>query len=148
MKIIILKNDPKIGVAGEVKEVSDGYARNYLIPNGIAMLATPKELARLEEEKKVEARKAENELKDFQEIAAKLDGYEIEIFEKVSDAGTLYSSLSTAKIAKALKEKGFDIDKKQIKISSPIKEVGEHDVNVVFEHGLEVGMKVIVAETL
>ena len=79
----------------------------------------------------------------IQEIAGHLDGYELEIFENASEADTLYSALSAAKVAKALKERGYNIDKKQIKFEKPIKELGEHEVIVVFEHGLEVRIKII-----
>ena len=143
MKVIILKNDKSVGKAGEIKEVSDGHARNYLIPRGLAKTATPQDLARLEEDQKRLAKRAEKDLMSIQEIAGHLDGYELEIFENASEADTLYSALSAAKVAKALKERGYNIDKKQIKFEKPIKELGEHEVIVVFEHGLEVRIKII-----
>lgn len=146
MKVILLKNVEKLGKMGEVKEVADGYARNFLIPRGLAELATEKALAKIEEIKKATARKAELELKKFQELAEKLEGIEIVVKAKVGEGGKLYGSVTEEQIAQKLKEKGFEIKKGQIKLEKPIKEVGGHEVMVQLNHGLEARIYVMVVE--
>lgn len=146
MKVIILKNFKGLGKIGEIKELADGYARNFLIPRGLVKPVTPPEIARLASEAAAATKKAEKDLRNVQNIAKQIDGYELEIFEKASEKGTLYSALTAAKIAKALQEKGFTLNKKQIKIDQPMKELGEHEVILTFEHGLEVKIKVIITE--
>lgn len=148
MKIIILKNEKGLGKIGEIKEVTDGYARNFLIPRGLAKAVTPQEVKKLEEAGQATAKKAGKELRKIQDVAGQVDGLEIELFEKASEAGTLYSALNETKIAKALKAKGFDINKKQLQLSAPIKDLGEHEVGVIFDHGLEGKIKIIVSESV
>jgi len=146
MKIILLKDVEKLGKKGEVKSVADGYARNFLIPNKLAALATKSELAKLEEQKKIEAEKAEEELKFYQEIANQIDGLELEILVKVSEEGKLFGAVTASQIAEKLKEKNFEIKKEQIKLEEPIKEIGEHEATIEFPHNLETKIKVIIVE--
>ena len=146
MKVILLKDVEKLGKKGDVKEVADGYARNFLIPNKLVVLATKSELAKLEEQKKIEAQKAEKELIRFQEIASQVDGLELEIPVKVSEDGKLFGTITANQIAESLKEKGFEIKKEQIKLEKPIKEIGEYEVTIEFPHNLEAKIKVIVLE--
>ncbi len=144
MKVILLENIKAIGAKFEVKDVSDGYARNFLFPNGLAKPAGAKELAEVEKRKAVAAVEAEEALKKAQEVVAALDGREIEIGAKVAEGEKLYAAVTEDKIAKELKAQGFEVNKKQIKLSEPIKEVGEHDAVVDYEHGLEAKIKIIV----
>jgi large subunit ribosomal protein L9 len=146
MKVILLKDVEKLGQKGDVKEVADGYARNFLIPNKLAVLATKAELVKLEEQKKIEAQKAEEELVHFQEIASQIDGLELEIPAKVSEDGKLFGAVAASQIAEKLKEKGFEIKKEQIKTGEPIKEIGEYEATVEFPHNLEAKIKIIVVE--
>ncbi len=146
MKVILLKDVEKLGKNGEVKNVADGYARNFLIPNKMAVLATKSELIKLEEEKKIETEKAEEELKLYQGIASQIDGLELEIPAKVIEDGKLFGAITTAKIVEVLKEKNFEIKKEQIKLEEPIKEIGEYEATVEFPHNLESKIKIIVTE--
>ena len=146
MKIILLKDVEKLGKKGEVKNVADGYARNFLIPNKLAALATKSELAKLEKQKEIETEKAEEELKLYQKIASQIDGLEIEILVKVSEEDKLFGAVTTSQIAEKLKEKNFEIKKEQIKLEEPIKEIGEYEVTVEFPHNLETKIKVIIIE--
>ena len=146
MKVILLKDVEKLGQKGEVKNVADGYARNFLIPNKLAVLATKSELAKLEEKKKIEVEKAEEELKLYQEMASQIDGLEIEIPVKISEEGKLFGAIMASQIAEKLKEKNFEIKKEQIKLESPIKELGEYEAVVEFPHNLETKIKIIVIE--
>ncbi len=146
MKIILLKDVEKLGKKGEVKNVADGYARNFLIPNKLAVLATKSELVRLEEQEKIETEKAEEELKFYQELASQIDGLEIEIPAKVSEEGNLFGTVTASQIAEKLKEKNFEIKKEQIKLEEPIKEIGEYEAIIEFPHNLETKIKVIIVE--
>lgn len=146
MKVILLKDVEKLGKKGEVKNVADGYARNFLIPNKMAVLASKSTLIKLEEENKIAAEKAEEELKLYQEIASQIDGLELEIPAKVVEEGKLFGKITAAKIAKALEEKSFAIKKEQIKLEEPIKEIGEYEAAVEFPHNLETKIKIIVTE--
>lgn len=144
MKIILLQDVEKLGKKNEVKEVADGYARNFLFPNKLAILATQSEIVKAEEQKKIDAQKAEKELAHFQELASQLDGLELEIEDKADDDGNLFGAISVAKIIEKIKEQGFEIEKNQVKITEPIKEVGEREVLIELPHNLEVKVKVIV----
>lgn len=144
MKIILLKDVEKLGKKDEIKNVADGYARNFLIPKKLAVLATENELKKLEARKKIEAQKAEEELKIYQEIASNIDGIELEIPAKVSEDGRLFGAITAARISDLLKQKNFDIGPKQIKIDKPIKELGEYEATIEFPHGLESKIKIII----
>jgi len=147
MKVIMLKDVEAIGQKNEVKEVADGYARNFLIPNGLAKQATEAAIKQAEAEKEALAKKAEEDLKNIEEKASQLDGQEIEIPAKVGESGTLFAAVTGARIAKALKDRGFDVKRTQVKLTEPIKEIGEYDdILVELPHGLEAKIKVIVVE--
>ncbi|TSC53386.1 MAG: large subunit ribosomal protein L9 [Parcubacteria group bacterium LiPW_39] len=146
MRVILLQDVEKLGKKFDVKEVADGYARNFLLPKGLVKPATEEVLKQLEAEKEAAAKKAEEELKATEEIVERLDNQEIEIVAKIDENGKLYGSLTALKIARVLKDKGFDVSKNQIKLKESIKEVGEYDIIVEFPHGLEAKVKIIVTE--
>lgn len=148
MKVILLQDIPKIGKKFDVKEVADGYARNFLLPKGLIKPATEEALKTLEAEKLAAAKKAEEELKMVEQTVSQLDGQEIEIFSKADESGKLFGAITPLKIAKVLKEKGFEAKKNQIKIAEPIKTIGEHEITLEMEHGLEAKIKLIVSEQL
>ena len=146
MKVILLKNVEGVGKKGEIKNAADGHARNFLIPNKLAIIATDKAIKGLEDEKEAEAKRAEQELQHVEEIVSQIDGLEIEIPTKVDDAGKLYGSINDQKISQLFKERGFDIKKHQIKIPQPIKEIGEYPITIAFDHGLEAEIKLIIID--
>jgi large subunit ribosomal protein L9 len=146
MKIILLQDVENIGKKGEVKSVSDGYARNFLFPKKLAKLATKEAVGEMEKQKELETKKAEEELKAVQEVVSKIDGLEIEVPVKVDEEGKLYGSINEVEISKLFKDRGFDVKKNQIKIPQPIKEIGEYPVTVLFDHNLEAEIKIIVME--
>jgi large subunit ribosomal protein L9 len=146
MKVILLKDVQKLGKKGEVKDVADGFARNFLFSKKLAEPASEASLKRLAQEKEALAKKAEADLEATELLVNQLDGQEIEIQAKIDERGSLYGALTPVKIAKALKEKGFNVLKNQIKVSEPIKEAGEHEVVLEFPHGLEATIKLIVTE--
>jgi large subunit ribosomal protein L9 len=146
MKVILLKDIENLGKKYEIKDVSDGYARNYLIPKKLAKIANERNLKWLEKQREKEEKIAEEELKKVQEIASTIDGQEILIEVKVGDNGQLFESINVQKIYEKLKELGFEIKKNQILLESPIKELGEFPVKIKFPHNLEAEIKVIVVE--
>lgn len=145
MKVVLLKNVKNFGQEGDVKEVAIGYARNFLLPQKLAVEATEDKIKEVEAKKTQKAKDAEIDLAKAQELVSKLDGLEIEISAKASAEGTLYGALSSAKIAAALKSKGFEVNKDDIK-ASHIKEIGEHEVVIDLEHGLHAKIVLIINE--
>lgn len=143
MKVILLKNVPNMGQAGEVKEVALGYARNFLFPRGLAEEATLEKIKAAEEKKVAKAATAELDLANAQDLAQRLEGQIIEIAAKASEEGTLYAVLAPAKITAALKARGFDLNKDQIQ-AGHIKEIGEHLVKINLDHGLEAAITLVV----
>lgn len=146
MKIILLQDVEKLGKKGDIQEVADGYARNFLIPKKMAVLATKGEIVKLEKLKEIEAQKAEQELAKSQEIATQLDGLELEISVKVSEEGKLFGAVASSQIVEKLKEQGISISKEQVKLENPIKELGEYEVSIELPHNLEAKIKIIVVE--
>jgi len=146
MRVILLQDIDKLGKKYDVKEVKDGHARNFLIPKGLVKIATKKDLKWLEGKKKAEMEMVEEELKNIQELASKLDGVEVIIPVKIGEEKQLFESINQQKIADKLKELGFDIKKSQIVLEEPIKELGEFPVKIGLEHNLESEIRVIVTE--
>jgi len=150
MRVILLKTIPKLGEAGEVKDVSDGYGRNFLLPQKLAEIATSANLSRI---KKLAEHQSQLEVK--QEIAVKkatrqLNGLVLEIQEKANSRGKFYAAISKAVIAEKLKAQGFEIDKNQIEMgqaSSPlkaaIKEPGQYPVIIRLPSGLKAEITLI-----
>lgn len=146
MQVILLKDVEKIGKKFEVKEIKDGYARNFLIPKGLAKIATEEALIWLGTQKEIEEKKAEESLKKIQDVASTIDDQEIIMQVKVGDDDQLFESITAQKIAEKLKETGFNVKKTQIELAEPIKELGEFPVKIKFEHNLEATIRVIIAK--
>ena len=147
MRVILLQDVEKIGKKYEVKEVADGYARNFLIQKGLAKLATEEVIKWLEVQKEIETKKAEEELKKTQELATAIDGQEIVIQVKIGkEQDQLFESITSQKISERLKEIGFEVKKSQIDLVEPIKELGEFPVKIKFSHNLEAEIRIIVIE--
>ncbi len=147
MKVILLKDIPKLGKKMDVKDVSEGYAKNLLLPKKLVKIATPEELERLEKEKEEIAKQAEENLHKIEQIVADMDGFELIIPMKITKEGRLFEAVNSQKISAELKKAGFDIKKNQIETMCPIKELGEHSAKINFDFGLEAEIKVIVVES-
>jgi large subunit ribosomal protein L9 len=143
MKVILLKDVPKIGKKLEVKEVKDGYARNFLFPQDLAKPATEEVMKWLEVQKEIVEKKAEEDLKSIQEMASAIDEMEVAISVKAGDKDELFEAINAKKIAEKLKEQGFEIKKEQIDLKDPIKELGEFPIKIKFEHNLEAEITLI-----
>ena len=130
MEVILLERVEKLGAIGDVVRVKDGFARNYLLPQGKALRATEANRKRFERERaQLEAR--DLELKgEAQAVAAKLDGHSFIVIRQAGDTGQLYGSVSTRDIATAVTEGGFSIERRQVMLDRPIKTLGLHDVRI------------------
>ncbi|GET28617.1 50S ribosomal protein L9 [Prolixibacter sp. SD074] len=127
MEIILLQDVPRLGSKDDIVDVKDGYARNFLIPQRQAVLASKSAKKVLSENQRQRAHKEAKLKEEAQAIAAKLEGLKISIGAKTSTTGKIFGSVNNIQIAEALKENGFDIDRKQITIKEDaIKEVGKH----------------------
>ncbi|OGZ77396.1 MAG: 50S ribosomal protein L9 [Candidatus Staskawiczbacteria bacterium RIFCSPLOWO2_12_FULL_37_15] len=144
MKVILVKDVENLGKKYDVKEVKNGYGRNFLLPQKLAKAATKKALKWLEDQKEIINKEAEEELKMAQELASNLDGVEVAISVKIGEEGQLFESINNQKIAEKLKEMGFEVKKSQIKLAEPIKELGEFPIKVGLEHNLEVEISLII----
>ena len=140
----MLQDVDELGKKFEVKEVKEGYAKNFLFPQDLAKPATKEALLWLETQKEIAASKEEDELKGIQQSASSIEGAEVIITVKVGDKGELFESVTSQKIADKLKEMGFNVKKTQLEPADPIKELGEFPVKIRFDHNLEAEIKVIV----
>jgi large subunit ribosomal protein L9 len=147
MEVILREHVDNLGRRGEVVKVADGYARNYLLPRKLALLATDGNKQQIERERvKFEAREAE-EKKIVEAIAERLSPVEIVIARKVGETEALYGSVTAADIAQALASKGFDIDKRKVQLGEPLKKIGDVTVPVKLHREVTVPLKVrVVAE--
>lgn len=130
MKIILKQDHDKLGKTGDVVNVKDGFAMNFLIPNGVGMRATDSNMKVLGEIKKLQSKKHEAETAEAQKLAGELSGVQLEIKAKAADEIKLFGSVTNGTIAEALIHKGFNIDKKNILLAEPIKEIGTRTVDV------------------
>lgn len=128
---VILKDDVKnVGNMGDIVKVADGYARNYLVPRGLAVEASTKNVKSVEHEKRIiqeKSKKIKNSAQDFSDRLSKVT---LVMKANAGEEGKLFGSVTTMDIAEALKNEGFDIDKKKISLDEPIKRLGDHTVNV------------------
>jgi large subunit ribosomal protein L9 len=130
VKIILTSTIPSLGTPGMVVEVARGYARNFLIPQGKAMEANPGNLARFEGQRSKYELQMEREKDAAQSLAARLSEVVLTIAQRVGESERLYGSVTIAVIAQALEEKGFDIERKQLELEEPIKQLGTYQVSV------------------
>ncbi|MGD1044737.1 MAG: 50S ribosomal protein L9 [Bacteroidota bacterium] len=142
MKVILRKDSEKLGRVSEVISVKDGYARNYLIPRGIAYEATDGSLRQLEEENKQQSRRTDKEHFQAETLAAKLEKVSITIKMKVGEEEKLFGSVTAQMIADALIEKEITLDKRQIELEEPLKALGIYDVPVKLSGGVSGKIKV------
>lgn len=130
MQVILLERVAKLGQMGDVVDVKSGYARNFLLPQGKALSASDSNIASFEAQKaQLEARNLETRT-EAESLAAKLDGQQFVVIRSASDAGSLYGSVTTRDCADVATEEGFSLDRKQVVIERPIKELGLHNVLV------------------
>jgi large subunit ribosomal protein L9 len=141
MKVILRKEFESLGNIGDVVDVKEGYARNFLIPRKIAYTALTGNLKALEDEKKGIARKSEKELHTAEKVSAELEKVSVTIPVQVGEEDKIFGSVTTQMIAEALVEKGFEIDKRKIEIDEPIKTLGIYNVNVKLHSNVSASIK-------
>jgi len=144
MKVILLKKVNGLGDKYDTKEVADGYARNFLLPQNLAEISTPERAAVMEERKAKEMGDAQKDLERVEALAEKLEMLEIIVKAKAQEDGTLYGSVGPKEIAAAIKKHHTSIDEKQISVKNPIKKLGDHEAVVNLNHGLEAPITVTV----
>jgi large subunit ribosomal protein L9 len=128
---VVLKDDVKnLGKMGQIIDVADGYARNYLVPRGLASEANTKNIKALEHEKRIIEGKAKKVKNSAQELLNKISARTFTIRAKAGDEGKLFGSVTTMDIAELLQKEGIEIDKKKISLDEPIKRLGSYSVNV------------------
>ena len=147
MKIILLEDVKSLGKKGEIVNVSDGYARNFVLPKKLGLEATSKNLNDLKLQKANEERVAKQILDEAKALAEKVQAGKVEVKIKVGEGGRTFGSVSTKEIAIAVKEQmGYDIDKKKIQLKDAIKTLGTHTVPVKLHQKVTAELKVIVTE--
>ena len=143
---VILREDvAKLGSAGDLVSVKPGYARNYLVPGGMAILATQANVKALEHNKRVIAERLAKDLKDLRATSHKLKSMVIEVKRRAGDDGKLFGSVTTQNIAELIAEKGLKIDRRKIVLPDSIKEVGEHAIGIKLHSEIDTTVKLIVS---
>ncbi|HEX9739859.1 MAG TPA: 50S ribosomal protein L9 [Ignavibacteriaceae bacterium] len=142
MKVILRQNYESLGNVGDVVDVKDGFALNFLLPRKIAYSALAGNIAALEEEKKSLAKKTEQELKAAEVLASELEKVSVTIPVQVGEEDKIFGTVTTQMIADSLKEKGYDIDKRRIEIPEQIKSLGIYGVNLKLHSNVEAKIKV------
>lgn len=130
MRVILRKNFEQLGKVGDIVNVKDGYALNYLIPRQIAYQATKGNIKAFEEEKKLILKKEAKELEAAQALASELEKVSITIPVKVGEEDKIFGTVTNQMIADALKDKGFEVDKRKVEITEPIKSLGIYSVSI------------------
>ena len=147
MQIVLLERVAKLGQMGEVVEVRNGYARNFLLPQGKALRATEGNLKRFETER-AQLEVAHLELKqEAEKVAVKLDGQSFVVIRSASDGGVLYGSVSPRDIADAATAGGFSLDRRQVTLDQPIKELGVHPVSISLHPEVDATITINVARS-
>ncbi len=142
MKVILRENVETLGQIGDVVEVKNGYARNFLIPRKIAYAAIEGNIRALDEEKKRLAKKKQQEVNAAEHLAVELEKVSVTIPVQVGEEDKIFGTVTTQMIADALKEKGYDIDKRKFDIEEPIKSLGIYGINIKLHQNVNVKIKV------
>lgn len=147
MKVILEKDVKSLGKKGEVKEVAEGYARNYLFPRGLAVEATGGQLKQLQQRQQRKADQQAKVLAEAEQRAAKIAGMEVEISMRVGENGRLFGSVTSGDLAAALQKKGVKVDKRKIELAEPIKNLGTYPLRIKLHPEVEANLtlKVIAA---
>lgn len=147
MKIILLQDVKALGKKGEIVNINDGYARNFILPKNLGVEANNKNLNELKLQKRKEEKIAQDHLDAAKELAAKLEAGKVELSIKVGNGGRVFGSVSSKEIAQAVKDQmGLEIDKKKIQMKDPIKMPGIQHISIKLHPKVTAELKVVVAE--
>jgi large subunit ribosomal protein L9 len=144
MKVILKEDIQKLGYKNEVVEVKNGFGRNYLIPQGLAYIATPSSIKVLEENIKQTQRKQAQVIADAEALVKTLEGVKLSIGTKAGSNGKIFGSVTTIQIAQALKDAGHEVDRRKISISNDIKELGDYKATINLHRGIEAEIDIAV----
>src|SRR5215467_2807740 len=148
MEVILREHVESLGRRGDVVKVAEGYARNYLLPRKLALPVTDNNKRQIERERKIAEARDMEEKAAAEAIATRLTQLDVEIPRRVGEHDTLYGSVTTADIAQALKDKGFDIDKRKITLAEPLKALGESTIPVKIHRDVTAQLRVkVVAQS-
>ena len=142
MKVILRQNHESLGQVGDIVDVKNGFARNFLIPRKIAYAALQGNIHALEEEKKTIEKKLQQEIRSAETLSAELEKVSVSIPVQVGEEDKIFGSVTTQMIADALKEKGFEIDKRKIEIEEPIKALGIYGISIKLHPSVTAKIKV------
>jgi large subunit ribosomal protein L9 len=146
MEIILNQDVDKLGKGGQIIKVKDGFARNFLIPNGLAVPLTPANLKRLEQERQKKAIQLEKVKKEAEQLKDKLASLSLTLPVLTQEGDNLYASISAQDVSHALKEEGIDIDKNSIMLKEPIKSLGIYEIPIKLHHEVEAKIKLWVVK--
>jgi large subunit ribosomal protein L9 len=144
MQLLLKEDVDNLGARGDLVKVKSGYGRNYLLPQGLAIQATPANIKRIELQRKALLKKAAAEHDTAKGQADLLAGLSLEFIRKVGEHGILFGSVTSMDIAEALASRGYEIERKRIQLRDPIKEPGEYDVAVKLHREITANLKVLV----
>ena len=142
MKVLLQQNIPHLGQAGEVKDVRDGYARNYLIPRGLVIFASPESLMRAQQQKETRENNQRKEAKQLQNLARVIGKLQITIRANATPEGRMFGSIHREGIVQALAEQGIIIETQSVILPEPLKTVGSHVVEIQLKFGLKTKLEV------
>jgi large subunit ribosomal protein L9 len=145
MEVILRQDVNELGLEGDIVDVANGYARNYLVPNEIALEATPQNRKALElQSKKIELKRLKGR-QDAEKVKEELEGVVVSFSQKAGEEGKLYGSVTTMDIASRLEAQGIEIDRRKIVLEKPIKTLGEHEVSIKIYPEVTGSIKVVVS---
>jgi large subunit ribosomal protein L9 len=145
MKVLLVQDVDKLGAAGEVKEVSGGYGRNFLLPKGFAVLATKGQVKQAEERQAAQQKRQQAARRDAEALAARIAGQTLRFTARVGELDRLYGSITSADIAEKIQlQTGVDIDRRKIDLDEPIKRIGIYPIKVHVSAGLDPSVNVVV----
>ncbi|HEX9879332.1 MAG TPA: 50S ribosomal protein L9 [Candidatus Binatia bacterium] len=144
MQVVLKEDIPKLGKMGEVIRVRNGYARNYLLPRGLVLLANSKNLNALEHEKRIIAGRRDRVVRDAQTLCDKIAALDLTITARTGEEGKLFGSVTNIHIEKALAKNGFQIERRKIDLPQPIKTVGNYEVPIRLASDVVANVKVSV----
>ena len=146
MEVILRQDVDKLGSCGDIVKVAAGYGRNYLLPQGIAMAATPGNRARIEKERRVYEEQLEKERAEYSELAEAIESLRYVAPRKVGENDMLYGSVTSADVAEFLASKDIEVDKRRVLLDEPIKKLGDHEVAIRLHPRVQAKLKILVSK--
>lgn len=148
MKVILVKDVPKLGKKGELHEVSDGYGRNFLLVRGLAIVASEGKIRSIDKERADHAAHEARELQQARELAERLQKVPVRVLARSGEGGRLFGSITSADLAEALKaQHGLEVDRRTIKLDNPLKSLGEHHISLKLHPKVKAEITVRVEES-